>query len=131
MRCGRLKGEIMTTDLPIIDISEALSRSMGDTDFLRMMLDEFKRMIPDFMHRIEQSIQLNDMHTLAKDAHQFKGTAANLGAKAIAAAALELEKIGKNDDPEPSRSAFAKLQDAVRIFTRHLAQIEWSDISSS
>jgi two-component system sensor histidine kinase/response regulator len=121
----------MTTDLPVIDISEALSRSMGDTDFLKMMLDEFQRMIPDFISRMEQSIQRNDMRTLAKDAHQFKGTAANLGAKTIAAAALELEQIGKSGDPEPSRPAFSKLQDAVGIFTQHLAQIEWSDISGN
>lgn len=123
------KGDIMSYDLPTIDISEALKRTMGDVEFLQMMLDEFQRMIPDFMSRIEQAIQINDMNSLAKDAHQFKGTAANLGAKIIAAIALQLEQIGKTGDAEKGESAYAELQEAVKTFNRHLAQIEWSTVS--
>ena len=119
----------MSYDLPTIDISEALKRTMGDVEFLQMMLDEFQRMIPDFMSRIEQAIQINDMNSLAKDAHQFKGTAANLGAKIIAAVALQLEQIGKTGDAGKGESAYAELQEAVKTFNRHLAQIEWSAVS--
>ncbi len=124
------KGDIMSNDLPAIDISEALNRTMGDVEFLQMMLAEFQRMIPDFMSRIEQAIQINDMGSLAKDAHQFKGTAANLGAKIIAAVALQLEQIGKTGNSEKGESAYAELKEAVTTFNRHLARIEWSTIST-
>jgi two-component system sensor histidine kinase/response regulator len=118
----------MSNDLPVIDIPEALHRAMGDVDFLQMMLAEFQRMIPDFMSRIQQAIQFNNMDSLAKDAHQFKGTAANLGAKIIAEAALELEQIGKTGNSEKSKSVYAELQEAVTVFNQNLAQIEWSTI---
>jgi two-component system sensor histidine kinase/response regulator len=120
----------MSNDIPVIDISEALNRAMGDVEFLQMMLAEFQRMIPDFMSRIRQALQFNDMGNLAKDAHQFKGTAANLGAKIIAAAALELEQIGKIGNSENGESAYAELQEAVTAFNHHLNQIEWSTINT-
>lgn len=120
----------MSNDLPVIDISEALHRAMGDVDFLQMMLAEFQRTIPDFLSRIRQALQFNDMDSLAKDAHQFKGTAANLGAKIIAAVALELEQIGKTGNPENGEFAYAELQEAVTTFNHRLAQIEWSTITA-
>jgi HPt (histidine-containing phosphotransfer) domain-containing protein len=124
------QGEIMSNDLPVIDISEALNRAMGDVDFLQMMLAEFQRTIPDFLSRIDQALQFNDMDSLAKDAHQFKGTAANLGAKIIAAVALKLEQAGKSGNPENGESAFAELQEAVTAFNHHLARVEWSTVNA-
>lgn len=124
------KGKIMSNDLPVIDISEALNRAMGDVEFLQVMLAEFQHMIPDFMSRIKKALQFNDMGSLARIAHQFKGTAANLGAKIIAAAALELEQIGKIGNSEMVGSAYADLQEAVTAFNHHLAQIEWSTINA-
>jgi HPt (histidine-containing phosphotransfer) domain-containing protein len=120
----------MSNDLPVIDISEALNRTMGDVDFLQMMLNEFQRTIPKFLSRIKQALQFNDMDSLAKDAHQFKGTAANLGAKIIAAEALKLERIGKTGNCENGESAYAELQEAVTTFNHYLAQIEWSTINA-
>ena len=120
----------MNNNLPVIDISEALNRAMGDVDFLQMMLDEFQHTIPDFLSRIKQALQFDDMDSLAKDAHQFKGTAANLGAKIIAAVALKLEHIGKTGNSENGESAYAELQEAVATFNHHLAQIEWSTINA-
>lgn len=119
----------MSNDLPVIDIGEALNRTMGDVDFLQMMLVEFQHTIPAFMTRIKQALQFNNMDSLAKDAHQFKGTAANLGAKIIAAAALELEQIGKTGSSGNVESAYAELEAAVTTFNHHLAQIEWSTIN--
>jgi HPt (histidine-containing phosphotransfer) domain-containing protein len=119
----------MSNELPIIDIPEALNRAMGDVSFLQMMIDEFQHMIPDFMTRIEQAVQLKDLDMLGKDAHQFKGTAANLGAKTIAAAALELEQIGRSGNPDNIGAALADLQQAVKNFNQHLLQIEWSCVT--
>lgn len=120
----------MSDDLPVIDIPEALNRAMGDVDFLQTMLAEFQHTIPDFLSRIKQALHVNDMNSLAKDAHQFKGTAANLGAKIIVAAALKLEQIGKTGDFANCESAYTELQKAVTDFNHYLAQIEWSAINA-
>lgn len=119
----------MSNETPIIDLAEALNRTMGDVDFLKMMLEEFQRTIPDFISRIGDALQSDDMQNLGKDAHQFKGTAASLGAKAIAACALELERIGKDGLNEGGQAAYDKLTQAVEAFEQHYAHIDWSTIS--
>jgi HPt (histidine-containing phosphotransfer) domain-containing protein len=116
---------------PVIDFVEALGRTMGDLDFLKMMLEELQRSIPQIMERLAKDKQDCDMGALDKDAHQFKGAAANLGAKAIAAAALKLEQIGKSGNPQGWEEAFEELRQAVKVFDDHLRQIDWNTIATS
>lgn len=119
----------MSEKPPIIDLADALNRAMGDVDFLKMMLEEFQQMIPEFVSKISQAVHYADMDNLGQDAHQFKGTAANLGAKDIAACALELERIGKTGAAEKSQAAYDKLAEAVKTFEQHYNQIDWSTVS--
>jgi HPt (histidine-containing phosphotransfer) domain-containing protein len=118
----------MTDSLPVIDLPEALNRALGDTEFLKMMMDELFNSIPDFMGRLENSVQTGDMQSLDRDAHQFKGASANLGAKAVAAAAYELEKIGKSADAGASRQALEKLKTEIDRFNQAYAQIDWANL---
>jgi HPt (histidine-containing phosphotransfer) domain-containing protein len=115
---------------PVIDFDEALGRTMGDLDFLKMMLEELQKSIPEFMARLLKDHENRDMGALDKDAHQFKGAAANLGAKGIAAAALKLEKIGKSGNPDGSGQAINELNQAVEVFDRHMNQLDWESIST-
>jgi HPt (histidine-containing phosphotransfer) domain-containing protein len=91
-----------------------------------MMMDEFEKTIPEFMTRLENALGQNDMQSLGRDAHQFKGAAANLGAKAIAAIALELEKIGKSGDGNGAEEALSGLKAEVDKFNQKLSEIDWS-----
>jgi two-component system, sensor histidine kinase and response regulator len=115
-------------NIPVIDLAEALNRSMGDASFLRMMLDELCNIVPEFMTRIQNAYQTQNMEELSKDAHQFKGAAANLGAKAIAAAALKLEQIGKSGNPEGGDEALTELKQAIEDFNQKVTQIDWETI---
>jgi HPt (histidine-containing phosphotransfer) domain-containing protein len=115
---------------PVIDFDEALGRTMGDLDFLKMMLEELQKSIPEFMARLVKDQQSCDMGALDKDAHQFKGAAANLGAKAIASAAYKLEQIGKSGNPQGCERAIEELSQAVKVFERHLKQLDWESIST-
>ncbi len=112
----------------IVDIPEALNRAMGDVDFLKTMLDELQGMIPEFATRLQKALRQDDMDSLDKDAHQLKGSAANLGAKAIAAAAWELEKIGKSGTSAGAEQAFQRLEGAIEDFKQHMAQLDWSAV---
>ena len=71
------------------------------------------------------------MPALGKDAHQLKGAAANLGAKAIAAAALKLEQIGNGNDPEGCVLVLEELEQAVERFNQHLNGIDWKAVGSA
>ncbi len=121
----------MENGTPIIDINEALNRAMGDVDFLKMMLEELHRTIPDFTTRIQHAMQSKDGESLGSDAHQFKGAAANLGAKAIAHAALQLEQIGKSGSLDGAQEAFNHLEQTIKSFNQHFEQIDWASVATS
>ncbi|RJQ80102.1 MAG: Hpt domain-containing protein [Desulfobacteraceae bacterium] len=116
----------MSEDTPIIDIDSALNRALGDVAFLQMMFDEFQQMLPETMAGMSEAVTGGDMQRLAMDAHQLKGAAANLGAMALASAALTLEKIVKSGDHAGVREAFERIQAAVDHFKQHLSLINWS-----
>ena len=120
----------MNDDMPIIDIPEALNRSMGDVDFLKMMLEELHRSIPEYATRIRCALEARDMETLNSDAHQFKGAAANLGAKAMAREALKLEQIGKTGSVDNADEALSHLEKAIAAFNQFFEKIDWAAIST-
>lgn len=121
----------MNDDITIIDIPDALNRSMGDVAFLKMMLEELHRTVPDYVTRIRNALQANDMKTLGNDAHQFKGAAANLGAKAIAQAALQLEQMGKSGSAENADEALDELDQAISAFNHYYNEIDWEAVTPS
>jgi len=117
--------------IPAIDLPEALNRAMGDVEFLRMLLNEFRNTIPDFLTRLKKAQQDRDMVALAQNAHRLKGAAANLSAKAIAAAALKLEQIGKSGCPDECEQALAELNKTVQSFNQDLIRIDWKMVGTA
>jgi HPt (histidine-containing phosphotransfer) domain-containing protein len=115
---------------PAIDLPEALNRAMGDVEFLKMLLGELHNTIPDFKSRLAESRQAGDLSAMGKTAHQLKGAAANLGASALAAAALKLEQIGKSSDPAGCDQAFEDLERAVLNFDQYLSEIDWASVGA-
>ena len=121
----------MSEDKSVLDMPEALNRALGDVEFLKMIMDEFRNSIPNFVTRIQSALQDGDMERLGKDAHQFKGAAASLGAKGIAAVSLELEQIGKNGDAADAAKALERLTVAVEAFHLQLDKTDWSAIGQA
>lgn len=115
---------------PVIDLTEALNRSMGDATFLKKMLEELHQTLPDSLGCIQSALESNDLTSLFKKAHQLKGAAANLGAKTVASAALKLEQIGRSGDPLGSVQALSELRAAADDFNRHFLQIDWLSFST-
>ena len=120
----------MAQSTPIFDLAEALHRTMGDVDFLKMMVDEFHNTIPDHVTRIKSALEAGDLETMGKEAHQFKGAAANMGAKALAEAALALERIGKSGVAEGGEAALMQLDLDVNNFFQCLEETDWSSVKS-
>jgi HPt (histidine-containing phosphotransfer) domain-containing protein len=110
----------------IIDLDNALKRALGDGAFLNMLFDEFQRMLPEFVIRIGQAIAGKEMVLLSKEAHQLKGSAANLGANEIASAALRLERLARNGSYTEAASVLDDLTLAISRFNAQVARIEWS-----
>jgi HPt (histidine-containing phosphotransfer) domain-containing protein len=119
----------MSDDQPIIDYPEALARTLGDVDFLKSMLAEFQQVAPDFMRRFQSALQAGDLENLAREAHQFKGSAANLGIKIVASIALKLEKLGLSGNSEGGAQLLDDLNAAVNQFSTHLEETDFSSLS--
>lgn len=118
----------MSEEIPLLDLDDALNRALGDAAFLKMMFEEFQQMIPDLMAAMAIAIQKGDLDSLGKSAHQIKGAAANLGATAVSAAALNLERIGKSGSPQDAHAAFERLDSAQTALFHHIHQLDWSTL---
>jgi len=120
----------MSDEMMVVDIPEALNRAMGDVEFLKMMLEELYRTIPDYATRFQNHLKAEDLESLGQDAHQFKGAAANLGAKPLAHAAFQLEQIGKSGQIKDADEAYSRLERAMAEFNQYIEQIDWAVISA-
>lgn len=75
----------------ILDWKDALTRVLNKRDLYVRLLKKFMETEQDATARINAALQSGDIEAACRMAHTVKGTAANLGGKALAAAALELE----------------------------------------
>lgn len=72
--------------------------SLGDAeqpDFLQSVIQQFLTDQPKHVAAIESAIQDRDLMALRKAAHAVRGSSFNIGARALAASAMELEKLGE------------------------------------
>ena len=115
----------MSKDLPILDLDDALHRALGDVAFLKMMFDEFHQMLPELMATMAKEIEAGDLTSLGKSAHQLKGAAANLGATAVSAAALALERIGRSGNSDDVHASLDRLKSAQQALFKYIDQIDW------
>ncbi len=118
----------MSKDLPILDLDDALHRALGDVAFLKMMFDEFEQMLPEMVATITKEMEAGDLTGLGKSAHQLKGAAANLGATAVSAAALALERIGKSGNAKDVHAALDRLKSAQQALFAYIDRIDWSTL---
>ncbi|MCJ8500477.1 Hpt domain-containing protein [Desulfatitalea alkaliphila] len=114
-----------------LDLKGALKRAMGDTAFLQMMYDEFQQMLPDNIARMAQACDAREMGLLARQAHQLKGSAANLGANEIAAAALQLEQSANAGAVDQAAATLAALKCAAGTLHTRLCGVDWGALAAA
>ncbi|MEO5362093.1 MAG: response regulator [Magnetococcus sp. DMHC-8] len=78
-------------DLPGIDLQDGLARTNGNRVFYRRILGKFSTNQQDVLLRIRAHLAAGEREEAIRQAHTLKGVAGNLGAKALCAAARELE----------------------------------------
>ena len=118
---GRPAGPVAVIPVPgspsaIFDVAEVLERVMDDRDFLKELVDEFAAQLPDQLTAIRACIDGGDAAALGQQAHRLKGTAGNLAAHGLAAAAARLERLGKGRE-------LAEADDAWQQLTREAADL--------
>ncbi|MDR2820322.1 MAG: Hpt domain-containing protein [Desulfovibrio sp.] len=108
----------------ILDWQEAIARVLNKRDLYVKLLNKFIDSEKDSSSRVEQALKSGDTEEARKIVHTTKGAAANLGAKALAASALELETaIRAGGDTSVAMENFSSaVTDTVAAMSAFIAQ---------
>jgi CheY-like chemotaxis protein len=85
--------------LPGIDVKAGLATTMNNAKLYLRLLAKFRESQRDFAAMFRDARAGSDPTAAARAAHTLKGTAANIGAKAVQAAAGNLEQACMSDAP--------------------------------
>lgn len=94
----------------IIDISELLARVENDHDLMRDLLQIFKEEFPAHLKALRDAAKSQDAEGVAVEAHTLKGMLSNLAASSAAAAAAQIEQLGRSRELVGLPEAFASFE---------------------
>ena len=108
---GAPQSAMAPQEVPAIDI-EGGTELMGDRAAFINLLVQFQQQQGDFIKQANQLLANGEFDTLAKDAHNLKGVAANLFIDQVPALATQLELACRNKDRSLAKAHLEEL-DAV------------------
>ncbi len=83
----------------------------GDPDIVTELIDTFFTDVPNRLNGIREAVSSKNPTQLEREAHNLKGSSANLGAHALSAISFELEKRGKTSDLDGAEAMVDKLEE--------------------
>jgi len=108
-----------------LDLGELMERVGGDNALARELLDMFKADCPARLAALRAALDAGDMDGVRSAAHEIKGTAANMSAKAVVAAAVRAEQAARDDDAPAVGQALRELEDALGDVDRFVSRLDW------
>jgi len=116
--------DLESSELPIWDYEDALTRLMGNEDLLRSVLETHIVDTNMLLSGIKAAGKTQDFERIRQNAHSIKGMSANLSAMQLQATALELEKAAKAADAIAVKSLLPQFITAAALvektFNKHL-----------
>ena len=113
------------TQLPPISglqLDAALQRLGGDTALLRKLLLRFCETQADCQAQIEAALAAGDRESAVRVAHSLKGLAGNIGARALAFNAAELEARLRHERDEDAAQTLQSLAVELQVLIQHISQ---------
>ncbi len=112
---------VVNQEAEAVDLAAALERLGGDRGLYDELVGVFKNECPSMTAEMRRAIDDQDGKTLARSAHTLRGSSSNLGAVAVADAALELEKLARAEKLEGAGEQFKVLESEIE---RLLSELE-------
>ena len=101
--------------------AEALwKRVEGDPELLRELIGTFEIEFPGMLASVEGAIEHDDSVRLERAAHKIKGTMVQFSAGSAAAAARELEQLGRSGTLTGAGDALEKLRREILALVERL-----------
>jgi len=110
-------------DLPGFNIAQGLSALSGNTDKYLELLSDFIERSTDERARLLASLAASDWVTARRQAHNFKGAAATLGAERLAQAAAHLEARLRDGVTQPELLNPAEMQREAQAIDQEFAAL--------
>jgi len=107
-----------------INLDDVLERIGGDMAILVSILRNFKEYNNTFSAEVRNLLQADQLMEAGDKAHTLKGSAANISAGELAAAALELEKACKKDLKEDAVIALEKTARKLELLYAEISMLE-------
>lgn len=107
-----------------INLDDVLERIGGDMAILVSILRNFKEHNTTFSTEVRDLLQSDQLMEAGDKAHTLKGSAANISAGELAAAALELEKACKEDLKEDAVIALQKTAKRLELLYAEISMLE-------
>ena len=103
-------------DSIVFDREGVLDRLMGGEALAAKITTVFIGLFPGMMADLRRALDAADAPVAQRQAHSIKGAAANVGANALSALALQMEKDAREGTLEPVRQHLDALQSAFDAF---------------
>jgi HPt (histidine-containing phosphotransfer) domain-containing protein len=98
------------TSPPRFDLSALLSRTMGDRDFTKKVVEVFFESTPESMEALRKAIETSDAKAIARWAHTLKGSAANIGGMRLSEIAREINQAAEAGNLDALSEQFSRLE---------------------
>ncbi|MBF0125824.1 MAG: PAS domain S-box protein [Magnetococcales bacterium] len=114
-----------------IDVREVLERLDGDRDLLILLLGNFVKKHATTGDQLATLLETGDMEGFRSLLHGLKGLAGNLSANKMAALAVEIEGMVKNQDRVGCRNALGVLRHDLEALIRGIGRLDASSRGTS
>ena len=107
----------------------ALERLGDDEELLTELAEVYLDDQDSMMDGLRAAVEAGDAEELARAAHKLKGAASNFCADATVAAALSLEEMGRNGDPDGA-DVNSRCVSSPRASAATLGRVPWPPAAS-
>lgn len=103
-----------------IDLEELLERTENDRELMRDLLTIFQQEFPQRLQSLREAVGSLSATQVVIEAHALKGMLSNLAAIEAAAAAAELERLGRNIETSKFFESFSRFEAVAKELSRQV-----------
>jgi len=112
----------------VLDLTEAMTNMDGDAELLQEIVEIFMETAEPQLDSIAQCIMIEDINSVAIQAHAMKGGASNFCARKFVASSLKLELLAKSGLLEGAQDALAQMRTDYVEVTEVVKVINWQEV---
>ena len=106
------------TTCMVFDRANLIRRLMGDEDLAKTIVAGFIEYLPQYLAVIRAAHAQADAVAMRRSGHTLKGSAANVGANALSAFALQIEKAGEISNLDAVPALIERLEEQASLFIK-------------